>query len=377
MHAASLRSLPDDLLLARLRELVRADRLRCTELLLHLGELDRRRLYRDVGYSSMYEYCRGHLAMSEDEAYRRIRVARLARRCPVVLECIEDGRLTLSSAYLLAPYLTSENHRELLRASEGCSNQQVRELLAARFPRPDVPTVLMALHALAVSSREPVNALQGELVSKPVGEHQEVATPAQSDAIAAERPEHVVKPIAPFPSVAPLSPASYALQCTLSAAAHAKLREIQDLLGPRVPSSEISRVLELALDALLVHLEKSRKAALLEPEADQKVPPTATAELAEEAKSQDTRHIPASVRRAVWARDAGSCQFVSATGHRCGTRSGLEIDHVQPVSLGGGNTLANLRLLCRAHNQLEAERRLGQGMMQVHRARLRRVVPTA
>jgi hypothetical protein len=72
------------------------------------------------------------------------------------------------------------------------------------------------------------------------------------------------------------------------------------------------------------------------------------------------RGIPKSVCRLVWERDGGKCAFVSADGHRCETTRRLEIDHIQPLALGGATTPDNLRLLCRPHNQFEAERVLGK-----------------
>ncbi len=44
-------------------------------------------------------------------------------------------------------------------------------------------------------------------------------------------------------------------------------------------------------------------------------------------------------------------------------RDGLEFDHIVPVARGGESTEDNLRLRCRAHNQLEAERTFGAGFM--------------
>jgi hypothetical protein len=72
------------------------------------------------------------------------------------------------------------------------------------------------------------------------------------------------------------------------------------------------------------------------------------------------RGIPKSVYRLVWERDGGKCAFVSADGHRCDATRRLEIDHIQPLALGGATTPDNLRLLCRPHNQFEAERVLGK-----------------
>ncbi|HWV88895.1 MAG TPA: HNH endonuclease signature motif containing protein, partial [Burkholderiales bacterium] len=50
-------------------------------------------------------------------------------------------------------------------------------------------------------------------------------------------------------------------------------------------------------------------------------------------------------------------------GHRCASRDYLEYDHVVPVARGGTATVENLRLRCRAHNQLEAERVYGREFM--------------
>jgi hypothetical protein len=73
------------------------------------------------------------------------------------------------------------------------------------------------------------------------------------------------------------------------------------------------------------------------------------------------------LRRYVWERDGGRCAFVSADGHRCDSTRRLEIDHVRPVAMGGETKPENLRLLCRAHNQYEAERLLGKDRVQDRR----------
>lgn len=70
--------------------------------------------------------------------------------------------------------------------------------------------------------------------------------------------------------------------------------------------------------------------------------------------------IPAEVRREVWKRDGGCCSYAPVGGVACGTRRFLEFDHIKPRALGGKNTVANLRLLCRAHNDSERRRILGE-----------------
>ena len=58
---------------------------------------------------------------------------------------------------------------------------------------------------------------------------------------------------------------------------------------------------------------------------------------------------------------------------RCNSCSDLEIDHVQPYADNGPPTAANLRLLCRAHNQEHARRYFGKSYIRaaIVRARAR------
>ena len=71
-----------------------------------------------------------------------------------------------------------------------------------------------------------------------------------------------------------------------------------------------------------------------------------------------SRHIPATVRRAVWKRDGGQCAFVGAHGRRR-ERGFLEFHHVLPYAAGGQAVLENVELRCRAHNVHEAEQSFG------------------
>lgn len=71
-----------------------------------------------------------------------------------------------------------------------------------------------------------------------------------------------------------------------------------------------------------------------------------------------TRHIPAHVRHTVWLRDQGRCTYPG-----CNSKYGLELDHIILFAHGGPNTPENLRLRCRAHNQLHAQEQLGEKKM--------------
>jgi hypothetical protein len=59
--------------------------------------------------------------------------------------------------------------------------------------------------------------------------------------------------------------------------------------------------------------------------------------------------IPDDVKLLVWARDGGSCV-------NCGATNGLHFDHIIPVALGGGNTEANIQILCQSCNLRKSDK---------------------
>jgi hypothetical protein len=144
-HFWSLEHLSDRQLLERLQGVLRTQRCTLAELIAHLGEVEERRLHLAAAYGSLFSYCVRQLGMSEDEACRRIELARLARRFPLLFGELASGRISLSVALLLKPVLTPANHAELIAAASGASLRMARELLAARFPSPDVPSRIRKL----------------------------------------------------------------------------------------------------------------------------------------------------------------------------------------------------------------------------------------
>jgi len=144
MSTYSLSHLSDSVLLRDTVDLVAKDRTTTAVLLAHVAEVDARRLYLPAAYPSMYAYCTQELRMSEDSAYKRIQAARTARRFPRIFAAIADGRLHLSAVVTLAPHLTETTADELLAAAERRTRSEIEGLIAERFPKPDLPTLLQA-----------------------------------------------------------------------------------------------------------------------------------------------------------------------------------------------------------------------------------------
>ena len=134
----NLKSLRDEDLLRQPSELVRQSRRVEADVVAHIGEVERRRLYAREACSSMFEYCRRVLGLRENEAYLRITVARTARDNPALLDMLRDSRLHLSGIARLAPHLTRQNSEAVLKRASGMSHREIRELVCELEPRPDV-----------------------------------------------------------------------------------------------------------------------------------------------------------------------------------------------------------------------------------------------
>jgi hypothetical protein len=335
----ALNKVSDDELEARLGGLLGAGARLEARIVAHLAEVEARRLHLLAGYSSLYDYCRKRLGLSEYEAFARIAAARVARKYPVVFEMLERRELHLTAICEVRDWLTAENHRELLEAVSGKTKLQIREILAERFPQADVPASLKKL-----------------------------------------------------PALEPLSPGRYRLQLTLSSEQKQKLELARDLLSHANSTGDLAMVVERALDELISRLERRRFGQLQSSSARQpggvpRLPARGRGRSAESGHSEGAlvggdrhsargkpakqaearasaktrrKHIANETRRQLLARDGGCCASVGEYGKRCEARAFLQFHHRQAWARGGGDNADNLELLCRAHNALLAEADFGR-----------------
>jgi hypothetical protein len=318
-----VRRVSDDELLSRLERLVKADRALSVKLLVHLGEVEARKLYLERGYSSMYSYCMTALGMSEAETYLRLLAAKTGKRLPLVLERLADGGLHLTAIKLLAPLLTESNHVALLDRARGMSKRQLEVLVAELAPKADFPERVRKLPEsrgastiaaqLSVSVQAPLAALSqagGGAAAAAVGGaavqctgagvaalsvaarggeaveavgyggfelgganavHSSDASNGGGSAVlslasaAAAPAPFLLQPPATRGSTSPLSPGRFKLELTLGQEAYDQLEQLRELLRHQNPSGEITRIVERALAELLERTLKQRFAQTSSP----------------------------------------------------------------------------------------------------------------
>ncbi len=94
----NIKAITNDNLISTLQSLVREERRITLELIEHLREVDSRRLYAELGYSSLYEFCLRHLKLSDGATYRRISAMRLMQEVPQARAQLQSGQLSISNA---------------------------------------------------------------------------------------------------------------------------------------------------------------------------------------------------------------------------------------------------------------------------------------
>lgn len=335
---SSLCALSDAELVKDLRALVQSERHAMVDVIEHLVEVERRRLYLGSKIATLYRYCIAELGYDEHAALKRNRVAKLALRLPQVLDELRAGSMQLTGLFLLSNYLRGDNVGALLGEARGKSRRQIEDLIARRFPRPDVPSSLEPMAPRHPDLKQAEQLMLAATVAA-------VPTCSRAGASVLARLE-------------PLSPSRLRVEFTARAELYDKVQKARELLSHALPTGDLGELFERALDALLENEARKRFGAGR---------PRKT-----RALKAGSRHVPVNVARAVWERDGCQCTFIDGEGHRCPERRFLTLEHCRPFALGGPPTLENLCLLCGAHNLESARQVFGEAQIEakIHESRV-------
>jgi hypothetical protein len=160
--------------------------------------------------------------------------------------------------------------------------------------------------------------------------------------MAARRPDLVERDIVRAIRVVPAADSTetiYRFAFNADESLKRSIDRLKEVLSNKHPTGRLEDILSEAIDDYLERNDPLRR----EPAQRR------------ETRNPDARRVPPAIRDEVWRRDAGRCAF-AGEGRRCRETKWLELDHVIPWALGGKSDDArNIRLLCRAHNQWEAE----------------------
>ncbi len=137
----NLKHLTDEVLLAETERAVKIERQATLAVLYHLKEIERRRLFAELKFASLFEYVKEKLGYDGNDAYRRISAMRLLAELPEIAPAVESGKLSLTHLNLAQTHfnkeekargeaLTSDEKKEVLRKVVGVSTRTAEKLVA-------------------------------------------------------------------------------------------------------------------------------------------------------------------------------------------------------------------------------------------------------
>jgi hypothetical protein len=133
-----------------------------TEMLHHLSEIDRRKLFSSLGYSSLFKYAVDRYKYSEDQAYRRIAAMRLLKEIPQIEEKINSGTMTLTNITLAQRHFRQETKSTQKQISK-TEKLEVLELLENKSNR-EAQKVVLSLSSTLTPPPERVKPVTPEYI---------------------------------------------------------------------------------------------------------------------------------------------------------------------------------------------------------------------
>ena len=269
------------------------------DFLVALADFDRQRLWVELGHASVFYYLHRDLKLSKGAAHYRKVAARLIQKFPEVVAPFREGKLCITTVVELARVITPENSADVLPRFFYLSKQEAKAVAveicpAAVVPRREVVTKVVTELPRAAAFHLDETPLTQFVQAAPQ------AVPMQSE---------------------PLTPNLQRLHMTVSKQFIDKLDAARKGQGHAQPGASAEKVIEAALDLLLAQQAK-RRAEVKKPQQNPR-------------PAKNPGHVTAAVKRAVWSRDDGKCQWPLDSGGICGSTLRLEIDHVVPRGRGG------------------------------------------
>jgi len=380
------RCLKNQELIDKLHTLVGIEKKTTAEIVSVIAELDRRKLFLDLGHTSLFSYLTQECGYTAASAQRRIDAARMLSSVPEIKCEIESGALNLTQISVISqglrqkkkenPKLTVDvsEKRGLLRQVRGLDLMQTQKLVSQvldldlqvqekkRVQKDESLRIELTL------SKEQQEKLQRarELLSHkyPHLSWAELFSVLAEELIKRRDPRREPKCMRARESakgktetVKDQSP------CKNEAAKPAFKTKVKGSYSEAKPTSRVESGVvsetKVASDGFDIKVEA---------ESDQsrrdKQMRSATTNLQVAMFNRNRtfafinkrKAIALAIKREIHQRDL-SCRWLNPiTKQRCESRFQLELDHVKPVWAGGEDLKENLQILCRTHNQLKYRR---------------------
>lgn len=366
-------------LMGNLKTLVKREKDLTLEILDYLQEISNRKLFLEMGYSSLFSFLTEELGYCSGTAYLRIQTMK-ALEFPQNRERILKDKASLNTLAktqsfinnenkLLGkhsePLLTKEEKEEFFAVTEGVAASKVEEVLKEK--KHEMVVKKSTEQGLPPPVKKIFKKFNFEADQDLVGLIEEIKNLLPHTCPGGELADVLKKAL-------PLAIQEIKIKKGLIKRSEIKIAETKEInedlevkngssmksQDVEEPNNQKSLISPLIQKDLFCQLAQRAPASILS-QKDQICQSThvdlevqmrsESTNKYGDAKRRITRAIPTKIRRKIWSRDGGCCQYKDPkTGKQCGAKHKLELDHVKPWSMGGDHSLENLWILCRNHN---------------------------
>jgi 5-methylcytosine-specific restriction endonuclease McrA len=307
------------------------------------------KLYRELGYSSLFEYLVKEVGYSESSAQRRISSARLIKQVPEIGKDVKSGVLNLTQVSMAYTALRQEEKA----LGETVSRDQKQKILEKLKSKNTFETQKVLLQELPHFEPPKPKASLSQYLKVCVTMEMPEADWEKVKALLAHYSHSV-------PDQKLESLLLYFANQVEKKNQSQTMKSIETQKPPRELNRLQTRTQALELNPTEIQANQPNPSRMQtdanKGTANSISKPKPSLPLRQWKYQKHFRpYVPVSVKAKVLARSLGRCEYVAATGKRCESKHFLEMEHQVPVARGGSHDLENLRIYCRAHNQLEAK----------------------
>ncbi|MES2768166.1 MAG: HNH endonuclease signature motif containing protein [Bdellovibrionota bacterium] len=286
----------------KLKELISSERKLLHLILLHIREVDKRKIYLERACSSLFEYLTKKLGYSSSAAQRRIEASRLLREVPVLAEKIEKGTLNLTQVGEFAKAI-KQKERE---SSEKITSAVKSDLLQKIENKSSFETQKLLAQELDLNLKQP-----------------------EQNQIQKDESVH--------------------LQITLTKTQYEKLLKCKDMNAHKLLQNNqgtgLAEVIEVLSDKFLNENKRSTSAPAVNRIGN--------------IANESNKTLSLKTKKIILSQQM-CCQYKDAkTGEICKSTFALEIDHKTSRWAGGNHHIDNLQVLCSQHNKYKYQKESG------------------
>ncbi len=321
-----IKSLDNSALVDQIRKTAKSEQNLTLQVIELITEINRRKIFLKLGFSSLFDFVTKDLGYEPSSSMRRIQAARAISEIPELREKIADRSLSLSVVSQGQNFLNKKasdsgkkisiaEKTELFRKLENKSTREAEKELFKLAPE------------LCLKSKEQETVLSENLTE---------------------------------------------LRFVIDTETKEKMDELKLWMSHQNPDMTQAQFFKVMVEKLhgqfakkkSVHdkstddpqVEHNASIAGAEPRTEKpKEKPNSIASqshASNKPSQKRSRYISASVKKLVWQRDQGCCQYVDPLSQKkCESRYQIQLDHIVPFRHLGDNSPENLRLLCGKHNR--------------------------